>query len=180
MSYHDGTIITINDAQPRAEAVAVKNGKILAVGSSEELLIHKGEQTQLINLEGRLMPNAVATMKAVAEEGGFKIDVVSYPDVLVDRELIKREQNDTYVNRFRVAGAKLTIDGSPQGFTAWRDRPYYNPVGNYPPGYVGYPAATAEQVGDVVDWAFANDIQILTHANGEAPLTSSLLLAMRQ
>ena len=30
--YHNGTIITINDTQPRAEAVAVRNGKILAVG----------------------------------------------------------------------------------------------------------------------------------------------------
>ncbi len=118
--------------------------------------------------DGRSMPNAVATMKAVAEAGGLNIDVVSYPDVLVDRELIKREYSPTYRNRFRVAGAKLTIDGSPQGFTAWRDRPYYKPVGNYPPGYLGYPAATAEQVGDAIDWAFANDLQIITHSNGEA------------
>jgi predicted amidohydrolase YtcJ len=118
--------------------------------------------------DGRSMPNAVATMKAVAGEGGFKIDVVSYPDVLVDRDLIKREYSASYTNRFRVGGAKLTIDGSPQGFTAWRDRPYYNPVGNYPPGYVGYPAATADQVGNAIDWAFANNIHIMTHANGEA------------
>jgi len=118
--------------------------------------------------DGRTMPNAVKTMKEVAAAGGFKIDVVSYPDVLVDRDLIKREVSRTYNNRFRVAGAKLTIDGSPQGFTAWRDRPYYDPVGNYPPGYRGYPAATADQVHDAVDWAFANDIQINTHANGEA------------
>ena len=347
--YHEGTIITINDAQPRAEAVAVKKGKILAVGSIEEIFAHKGEPTELVSLggrtmlpgfvdahghvmggglqalsanmlappdgevkdiaslqsvlrewmennssivekvqlvvgfgydnaqlaelrhpvradldevsqdvpivlihqsghiisvnskalelgditaqtsnptggviqrgedgkepngvleetaafpllikllgrvgekgaetflkagtelwarfgyttaqDGRTMPNAVKTMKEVAGKGEFKIDVVSYPDVLVDRELIKREQNDSYVNHFRVAGAKLTIDGSPQGFTAWRDRPYYRPVGNYPPGYVGYAAATAEQVGDAIDWAFANDIQILTHSNGEA------------
>jgi len=118
--------------------------------------------------DGRTMPGAVKTMKAVAEEGGFKIDVVSYPDVLVASDLIKREVSSTYKNRFRVAGAKLTIDGSPQGFTAWRDRPYYKPVGNYPPGYSGYPAATADQVGDAIDWAFANNIQILTHSNGEA------------
>lgn len=44
---------------------------------------------------------------------------------------------------------------------------YYKPVGNYPPGYSGYPAATAEQVGDAIDWAFANNFQILTHSNGE-------------
>ena len=118
--------------------------------------------------DGRTMPNAVKAMKEVAADGGLKIDVVSYPDVLVDRELIKREVSHTYKNRFRVAGAKLTIDGSPQGFTAWRDRPYYKPVGDYPPGYLGYPAATAEQVGKAIDWAFENDIQILTHANGEA------------
>jgi predicted amidohydrolase YtcJ len=118
--------------------------------------------------DGRSMPGAVETMKAFAEAGGLKIDMVSYPDVLVARDLIKREVSAIYKNRFRVAGAKLTIDGSPQGFTAWRDRPYYKPVGNYPPGYSGYPAATAGQVGDAIDWAFANNIQILTHSNGEA------------
>ncbi len=66
-----------------------------------------------------------------------------------------------------MAGAKLTIDGSPQGFTAWRDRPYYAPVGSYPPGYSGYAAATNDQVIKEIDWAFSNGIQIITHANGE-------------
>jgi predicted amidohydrolase YtcJ len=118
--------------------------------------------------DGRTMPGAFATMKSVADAGEFKIDVVSYPDVLVDRELIKREVSPKYKSRFRVGGAKLTIDGSPQGFTAWRDRPYYKPVGNYPPGYAGYAAATPQQVGDAIAWAYENNIQILTHANGEA------------
>jgi len=118
--------------------------------------------------DGRTMPGGLKALQGVAEKGGLKIDVVSYPDVLVDRELIKNNVSSVYKNRFRVAGAKLTIDGSPQGFTAWRDRPYYKPVGNYPPGYVGYPAASTEQVKDSIDWAFANNIQILTHANGEA------------
>jgi predicted amidohydrolase YtcJ len=118
--------------------------------------------------EGRSTPSSVKAMQAVADSGGLKIDVATYPDVLVDRELIKNSQSPTYKNRFRVAGAKLTIDGTPQGFTAWRDRPYYKPVGNYPPGYAGYPAAQTKQVGDAIDWAFANNIQIITHSNGEA------------
>jgi predicted amidohydrolase YtcJ len=33
---------------------------------------------------------------------------------------------------------------------------------------VCYPAATAEQVRDAIDWAYQNNIQIITHANGEA------------
>ena len=97
--------------------------------------------------DGAGRPRGPASCRAscaqVADEGGFKIDVAVYPDVLVDRDFIKKNQSASYKNRFRVAGAKLTIDGSPQGFTAWRDRPYYKPVGNYPPGYVGYPSGDA-------------------------------------
>ena len=114
-------------------------------------------------------------MKSVASEGGFKVDVVVYPDMMVDRDYIAANVSDEYVGRMRVGGAKLTIDGSPQGFTAWRDRPYFDPVGEYEPGYLGYPAVTNEQVIDAVDWAFENDIQILVHSNGEA--ASDLLLA---
>jgi predicted amidohydrolase YtcJ len=128
--------------------------------------------------EGRSLPSTVAMLQKVADEGGFAIDVVTYVDVLVDRDFISERQSDTYRNRFRVGGAKLTIDGSPQGFTAWRDRPYYDPVGAYPPGYVGYPAATREQVVDAVKWAYANDVQLLTHSNGEA--ATDLLIAANE
>ncbi len=124
--------------------------------------------------EGRSMPATVEAMRKVAADGGFKIDVVTYPDVLVDREFIAANVRPDYESHFRVGGAKLTIDGSPQGFTAWRDRPYYDPVGDYADDYAGYPAATREEVLDAVDWAFANDIQIITHANGEA--ASDLLI----
>ena len=117
--------------------------------------------------EGRSSPDTVQVMRSVAAEGGFAIDVVTYPDVLIDRDFIKAGISADYDRRLRIAGAKLTIDGSPQGFTAWRDEPYYAPVGNYPEGYSGYAAATAEQVFDAVLWAAGNGVQLLTHANGE-------------
>jgi hypothetical protein len=125
--------------------------------------------------EGRSTPGTAGVMKSVADEGKFVVDVVTYPDVLIDREFIKANVSREYKNRFRIAGAKLTIDGSPQGFTAWRDRPYYRPVGNYPPGYLGYASATPEQTIDAVDWAYAQGVQIITHSNGEA--ASDLLIA---
>jgi predicted amidohydrolase YtcJ len=125
--------------------------------------------------EGRAMPQLVDLMAGVANAGGLKIDVVAYPDILVDRDFILGSRSDSYDNRFRVAGAKLTIDGSPQGFTAWRDRPYYAPPEQYRADYAGYPAASADQVFDAVDWAFANGVQLLTHSNGEA--ATDLLLA---
>lgn len=125
--------------------------------------------------EGRATPQIVEILKQVAAEGGFANDVNAYADVLVDRAYIKANQSNTYTNRFRVAGAKLTIDGSPQGFTAWRDQPYYKPVGEYPKGYSGYAAASAEQVMGAVQWAAENNIQIITHSNGER--ASDLLIA---
>ena len=125
--------------------------------------------------EGRAAPAIVEVLKKVAAAGDLKIDVVVYPDVMVDRDYIKANVSDSYNNRMRVGGAKLTIDGSPQGFTAWRDRPYYDPVGEYSKFYLGYAAVTNEQVFSAVDWAFKNNIQILTHANGEA--ASDLLIA---
>jgi predicted amidohydrolase YtcJ len=63
-------------------------------------------------------------LKQVAAEGGFDNDVNAYPDIMVNRDYVKANQSPTYTNRFRIAGTKLNIDGSPQGFTAWRDKPY--------------------------------------------------------
>jgi predicted amidohydrolase YtcJ len=125
--------------------------------------------------EGRATPQVADILKQVAAEGGFANDVNAYVDVLIDRAYIKTNQSATFTNRFRVAGAKLTIDGTPQGFTAWRDRPYFKPVGNYPPGYSGYAAASAEQVMDAVQWTAENGVQVITHANGER--ASDLLIA---
>jgi predicted amidohydrolase YtcJ len=80
--------------------------------------------------EGRSLPGSVGIMAAVAAEGGFRIDVMTHIDVIAGREFLLENVSADYVNRFRVAGAKLTVDGSPQGFTALRDRPYHAPVGN--------------------------------------------------
>lgn len=125
--------------------------------------------------EGRTEPTGAEVIRAVANEGGLAIDVVAYSDVLADRGYTVENVAREYENRYRLGGAKLTIDGSPQGFTAWRDRPYYDPVGDYPPGYVGYAAVTSEQVLDAVNWAYQSGIQLLTHSNGEA--ASDLLIA---
>ena len=101
--------------------------------------------------------------------------MVAYPDVLESRDFIEANVSKAYADRVRVGGCKLTIDGSPQGFTALRDRPYYDPVGDYPPGYAGYASVTMEQVQDAVDWCYERGIQINTHANGEG--ASDMLIA---
>jgi predicted amidohydrolase YtcJ len=58
--WHGGTILTMNDAAMRAEAVAEKGGKILAVGAEADVMVHKGPETEVIDLAGRaLLPGFV-------------------------------------------------------------------------------------------------------------------------
>ena len=44
-----GQIHTLDSQQPRAEAVAIADGKILAVGSDAQMLSYAGEGTQIID-----------------------------------------------------------------------------------------------------------------------------------
>ena len=59
--FHGGTIVTVNEKQPEVSALAVKDGKIIAVGDEKEILAaHQGEGTKMVDLQGRtLMPGFV-------------------------------------------------------------------------------------------------------------------------
>jgi len=50
-----GEIITVNDRQPQAEAVAIRNGVILAVGDDRTVMKLKGSNTKVINLGGKTL-----------------------------------------------------------------------------------------------------------------------------
>ncbi len=115
--------------------------------------------------EGRAMSPALAAMKRVADAGHLDIDLVTYPDIL---EVENPVPSRSYSQHFRVGGVKLTIDGSPQGKTAWLTQPYYVPPEGQSKDYRGYAAIDEKTTNDAVEKAFANNWQILTHANGDA------------
>jgi predicted amidohydrolase YtcJ len=53
-------ITTLNPAQPAAEALAVRDGQLLAVGSDSEVLAHAGPRTQRVDARGaRLIPGLI-------------------------------------------------------------------------------------------------------------------------
>ena len=54
-----GAILTMNDKAMRAEAVAVANGKIIAVGSRKEVMKLKGPGTQLVDRRREREPDVV-------------------------------------------------------------------------------------------------------------------------
>ncbi|MGB4270306.1 MAG: amidohydrolase [Spirochaetota bacterium] len=53
--YYNGTVITMNDTHPVAQAVYIKDGIIVAVGSNEEIMKLKTPDTELIDLHNNVM-----------------------------------------------------------------------------------------------------------------------------
>lgn len=52
VAYINGQVYTVNDAQPWAEAVAIKEGKFLVVGSNADVEAATGESTVVVDLGG--------------------------------------------------------------------------------------------------------------------------------
>jgi len=58
--YLGGEIVTVNDAQPSAEALAVKDGIIITVGGQADVMKFKGDGTKVVDLKGKtLVPGFV-------------------------------------------------------------------------------------------------------------------------
>ena len=54
--YVGGEIVTVDDKQPGAEALAVKGGKIVAVGARADVeKAHKGANTKIVDLVGKAL-----------------------------------------------------------------------------------------------------------------------------
>ncbi len=53
--YHTGRIYTVNDEQPWAQAVAIRNDKITFVGTDDAVRAHIGPDTAVYDLRGRMM-----------------------------------------------------------------------------------------------------------------------------
>jgi predicted amidohydrolase YtcJ len=76
-----------------------------------------------------------------------------------------------YTKHYRIGGMKVTLDGSPQGRTAWRTQPYLIPPDGQDPDYTGYPAIPSDSmVQAIFEKGFKNNWQILVHANGDAAM----------
>ncbi len=121
--------------------------------------------------EGRAMQNH-ELLAANAEKGELKLDVVSYIDYAFADQYMSSEWNSKeYSNHYRIGGMKLTLDGSPQGRTAWRTQPYLIPPDGQGKDYLGYPAIPSDSVvQSILEMGFANNWQTLIHANGDAAI----------
>ncbi len=62
--YRDGRIYTVNQARPWAEAVSIKDGTLLVVGSNADVDATAGESTRVVELGGKFVMPGIVDMHA--------------------------------------------------------------------------------------------------------------------
>jgi hypothetical protein len=128
--------------------------------------------------EGRMFGPMHGVMVDAATRGLVDIDFIGWMDY-TGRSALDTGFSRSYVNHYRLGGLKITLDGSPQGRTAWRTSPYLIPPDGQKPGYKGYPAIPdTDQVQAYLDEAFAKGWPVKVHANGDAAI-DQLFAALR-
>jgi predicted amidohydrolase YtcJ len=100
--YHNGVVVTMEDGLPRAEAVAIRNGRILAVGDDEDVLALRERRTRVVDLGGRtVLPGFIDSHAHWIGDGSM----VGYnADLAVDAALSRgwTSINEQFVNGERL------------------------------------------------------------------------------
>jgi hypothetical protein len=118
--------------------------------------------------DGRVMPESWASLAAASKRGVLPIDTVAL--VSFERDWpadVRARIGKPYEGRMRIGGVKLTIDGSPQGRTAWLHDPVTVPPEGKDASYSGYPAIDLNLFNSKLADAATNNWQVFVHVNGD-------------
>ena len=74
--YHNGFVYTVDDLRSQADAFAVKDGKIVAVGSNDEMKAFTGPNTKSVDLGGKIARTAAVRMQLLHQLSMRPADVI--------------------------------------------------------------------------------------------------------
>jgi predicted amidohydrolase YtcJ len=123
--------------------------------------------------EGATHAGEVDLMQHAAAQGANIIDVVAYPFVTDFDTVLARNPVGTwgrYINRFKLGGAKVTLDGSPQGKTAWFTTPYLTGGPGGEKDWSGEPGFPVEEARAFFKKLYGMGLPLNVHANGDAAI----------
>ncbi len=123
--------------------------------------------------EGATHANELALMQRAGAGGATIIDIVAYPFVTdFDAILEKNPASEwgKYVNRVKIGGAKITLDGSPQGKTAYFTTPYLTGGPSGQKNWRGEPSFPETEVKAFFKKVYGLGLPLNVHANGDAAI----------
>jgi predicted amidohydrolase YtcJ len=152
-----GNLVTLEAKQPKAQALAVQGGRIVALGSDAEIQPYIGKQTQVLDLSG------MTAVPGFIEGHGHFLEL---GDSLMQLDLTKARDWDEIVAMVKAAAAKAKpgdwIIGRGWHQEKWTHAPQ--------PNVDGYPLHAS------LDAVSPNNPVMLTHASGHGVFVNAVLL----
>ncbi len=87
---HNAKVWTVDKARPRAEAIAIIGGRIVAVASNAEVLGWAGKQTKRIDARGKTVLPGFIDSHVHLSSGGFELSGVQLKDAKTPEEFVRR------------------------------------------------------------------------------------------
>jgi len=127
--------------------------------------------------EGATHADELELMKRATAAGANVIDVVAYP-FITDLEKVL-EKNPAagwgrYDRRLKIGGVKITIDGSPQGKTAYFSQPYLTGGPGGEKEWRGELTFPQETVNAMVKRVYDLNVPLILHCNGDGAIDAFL------
>ena len=150
----NGRIVTVDDAMPQAQALASRGGRIVALGTSDEIKRYLGPSTQVIDLGGKLaIPGFIESHGHFTGVGEMKMEL----------DLTKARSWDDIVAMVGEAAKKAKagewIYGRGWHQEKWTSRPE--------PNVEGFPTHAS------LDKVSPNNPVVLEHASGHASFVNA-------
>lgn len=127
--------------------------------------------------EGATHLPQIQSIKRASDVGANIIDVIAFPFITdLDRVLAEFPVNtwNKYENRFKIGGVKITIDGSPQGRTAYFTSPYLTDGPGGEKDWRGELTFPQDLVNQMVKRVYDLNLPLNLHCNGDAAIDSFL------
>jgi predicted amidohydrolase YtcJ len=150
----NGIVATVDESRPRAEGVAVAGGKIVAVGTADDIEAYIGDATEVIDLAGRFaMPGLIESHAHFTGVGAARMQL----------DLMKTTSWDEIVAMVAEA-ARQAKPGEWITGRGWHQEKWTQPPS---PAVEGFPTH------DLLTRAAPDNPVFLTHASGHASIANA-------
>ena len=127
--------------------------------------------------EGATHLPQILTIQRASQAGANIIDIVAYPFITDLDNIVKSfpvAEWGKYNKGFKIGGVKITIDGSPQGKTAYFTTPYLTGGPSGERNWKGELTFPQETVNKMVKKVYEMNVPLLLHCNGDGAIDSFL------
>jgi predicted amidohydrolase YtcJ len=127
--------------------------------------------------EGATHLDQLQVLQRGAKAGKLFIDVIAFPFITDIKPTLRANPPETfskYINRLKLGGIKVTIDGSPQGRTAHFTTPYLTGGPGGEKDWKGEPTFPEPEIRKMVKAVYDLNVPLIIHCNGDAAIDNFL------